>query len=587
MKALLAVFIVVAGLLAPGLAGAADYQDLLEKGEFFLAKGVSYTPDAVRVLEEAASVDGARAAGDPRLISALGKAYLGVGRYTEAYLWIERFLSGGLRGSKVEGLKDHLLNEAGVGRFRVFSALPAEGVTASFRAAADQRMDATAKKVLDKLNIFLAKPFDLTREGLTILVPEGRLVFECSMPLSAQGGYVKEIEIYAGDELEQFVVSSYPPSSLWKVRPGNRNVALTWPAVEKARSYRLTRSGEGEAQQVVYEGEGNSFTDVQAPPGQRVRYLLEVIGSDGLLWGLSSVLATALPPVSSIQARAHLNGELAVVFDWEVGPGSLDRLVIRKTERGEEKPVLDQRGEEILRSGQIVDGPVSVLAAPQVVGYEVEGLVEGDPVTAKSRVEVTIPAEVARIDAVREQVSSERVVVEWDTFPRDAVAEGYYIYLQREPTAVAELVGTVRDSGAREYSYIPKSVESLAKVRHIVVPFVGGRFLVEPIPVEAKDKPPEIDMSRVLRRSRKLPSAVLSWAPYRAAVRYIVRVEGRKEFIVRENYVELTGLQPNIGEPVGEVRVFAVKSDGNQVPLLRMNVQYEKYLSDELPEEQR
>lgn len=571
-------FLLLALLFAGLPAHAEDYSNLVERGEFFLAKGASYMPDAVRALEEAGEADPQRAAADARFVAAIAKAYLGVSRLTEAYHWILKLDRSGVKDKKVEGLKDHLLNEAGVGRLHLTARLPAFGVTGALKPEAETKLDGAGKKVLEKLNSFLQKPFSVGKEGLTLLVPEGKLTFSSNVPVGADGVYAKSFEIYAGDEVEQHLVAPFPTREGWKMVPGNRSVDLSWPSAEKVGSYRLTRAVGDRPAATLYEGADNAFSDKNAPPGIAATYTLLTFGGDGLLWGLSRIEATAKPPASAVSAKAHLNSELQVMLDWEIGDGSLDRLVIKKTERGEERTIVDQRGEEIVKSGEITDGPVTPAPVPQQVVYSVIAMVEGVEQNAQAKAVVLVPALASRIDSVKEQFTPDRVYVEWETFPRDAVAEGYHIYLLREPQGMGELMGTVKDAAAREFNYVPRTVEQAnAKWKHLVIPYLGNRFLVDLASIEAYDKAPDGEMSRRLKRMRKIPNMILSWEPLTHATRYIVKVSGKKEFFVRENYVELTGLQANFTDAPGDVKVFALLSDGSLALVLTANIDYKRY----------
>lgn len=582
---LLKLFVVVVALAAAGGARGEDYSNLVDKGEFFLAKGASYMPDAVRSLEQAAEADPKRAATDPRFVAAMAKAYFESSRLSEAYQWILALDEAKVSDPKVEALRDHMLKEAGVGRFRFTAKVPAHGVTAALKAAADTRLDAPSKKILEKLNLFLQKPFAIGKNGFTVLAPEGKLILESSAPIGQDGVFQKTFEIYVGDEIEQHVVAAYPARDQWRVKPGNRVLELGWPSADKA-SFKLARALGDKPMQVICEGTENSCVDNGTLPGVEAVYALYTYGEDGLLWSISRISATSKPPVTEVRAKAHFASDLSVLLDWELGDGSVDRLVIRKAERGEEKTVVDQKGEEIMRSGEITDGPIFPSAAPQPLVYTIEAQVEGEKEPARAKVALTIPAQVARIDSVKEQFTPDRVFVEWETFPRDGIAEGYNVYLLKEHNGMGELMGTVADASAREFSYFPKTMEQpAAQWKHRVVPYLGKKFLVDLVPIEARDKVPEKDMSRHLSRLRRIPNMILSWEAVPGVSRYVVRLTGRKEYIVRDTYIELSGLQANFTDTGGDIRVFALTDDGSLSMILSMSLAYSRYRVQETQED--
>lgn len=575
-------------LLASVAAHADEYQGFLERGEFFLNKGAAYIPDAVRAFEQAAETDAARAALDVRYVANVAKAYLGANRYTEAYLWIQRLEKTGNSDVKVDSLKDYLLKEAGVGRLRLVPAFPVQGFTGSFRVSEDGiKLDVSGRKVLEKLNQFLSVPQTLPREGLILLVPEGRLVFDASYPLGGEGVYQKIIEMWSGDEVEQHVVASFPQRDEWRVSQGNGAVTLGWPEGPKGAKFKVSRALQGGQAAILCEGVETTCSDVGATPGVPVDYILYTYGQDGLLLSISSITATSLPPVSAVAATLQLSPELNLELDWRLGAGSVSRLVLKKTDHSGEKTILDQRGEEIMRSGGIVDGPLPVLSASQTVSYTFEAYAGGDAPTALSTVTAVVPPEIARMETVRERFDGDRVYVEWDTYPKDGLAESYEIYLMREPNGMGELVGRVKDAFAREYSYVPRNGAPTAQWRHIVLPYVGKRMLVEPVPIHASDVIPQMDLDRRMRKLKKPPNLVLSWDPYRGATTYFVQIGEKKEFMVRDTYVELTGLQSNVVDSDNLVRVYAPLNDGTKLLLLEMQLNYKRYSSEDKPEAEK
>ncbi len=581
--------IVFALVLCFRVARAEDYVNSLDRGEFFLAKGSAYMPDAIRALEQTAAADEKRATGDPRFILAISKAYMGSNRLTEAYLWIQRMERARVYDNKVDAIKDHLLRESGVGRMLLKTALPIPEFISSFRVAPEGiKLDANGKKILEKLNQFLAEPKTVGPEGLTLLVPEGLLIFNSSAPLGSEGVVEKTFEMWVGDELEQNLIAPFPPvHGDWKVTQGNRTVTHSWPSAGLGFKYRLVKVVEGRSPQIIYEGTETTATDGAAVPGLAVVYKLYTLSTDGSVKGLSAVTSSALPPVSGLKATASLNQNLEIILQWKMGEGSVDRLQIKKVENGEEKVVLTQKGQEVLREAEVADGPIVPAAAPRQISYVLEASTEGADAPAVDKVTVNIPAEVVRIESVRDRITPNRVDLSWDTYPDDGIAEGYAIYLMRDKTSTGELVGKVKDAFAREYSYVPKAYDPQAHWTHMVLPYVGNRLLVDPQPIEASDKLPDVDFEQRIRRVRKIPNLILTWEPLKDTRRYLVRVGDKKEFIVQDTYVELTGLQSRISGSAYEVKVFAIENNGNMVLLLESRLDYKNYLGAGEQEEKK
>lgn len=574
----LAFFAALLVLLAPLGAWAEDYANLLERGEFFLAKGSAYVPDAIRALEQTAAIDEQRAAADVRFVLAISKAYISANRLSEAFLWLGRLEKSRVYDNRADAIKDNLLQESGVGRMHMKTKLPVPEFTGSLKVAPEGiKLDANGKKILEKLNQFLAVPRTIGPEGLTLLIPEGLLIFTSSASIGAEGVTETTFEMWVGDELTQNLVAPFPSRNALTVTPGNRSVAFSWLPAGAEFRYRVVRTVEGRLPETVYEGTDTAFTYKGAIPGDAATFKLLTLDKEGALHGLLAVTASAMPPVAQIDAQASFNQNLEILLQWHMGEGSVDRFEIHKVERGEEKTVLVQRGSEVIKDAELVDGPVRPAPQAHTVGYRLRAFVEGEDQPAETEVSVLVPPEVARVDSVKDRITPNRVDVTWETFPPDAVAEGYAVYLLRTRSSVGELVGRVKDAFAREYSYVPKFYDTQARWTHMVLPYVGERILVDPLPVEASDEVPETAFSQRVRRIRKLPNFVLTWAPYKKTRRYIVRLGDKKEFIVKENYVEFSGLQSNVAESVNDVKVYALENDGTTVLLVEMKLEYKNY----------
>jgi hypothetical protein len=559
-------------------ARAAEFDNLVEKGEFFLEKGNAYAPDAVRALEEAAQQDSARAGRDARFVAAVAKAYVRVFRYTEAYFWLQSVEREGKSTPQTDAVRDYLLNEAGVGRLRLTSAFPVTGMSAAFKPAEATRLDVAGRKVLEKLNEWFAKPRDLGPEGLTLLIPEGEYVLSANMAFDASERRERPVEVWGGDEKEVRVVAPYPSADQWKVLPGNRSAKLDWPPAAGMK-FRVSRVVAGTDPVVRYEGAEPGFLDSDVPLGVPVTYRLLTFGKDGDLVATSTVQAEAMPPVTEVWAEAALQNDLTVTFGWSIGEGTLDRLlVLRVGERGNEV-LLDVPGSQANRQGELHDGPIVPAPGEQTRTYRVEAWVDGEPQPALAKTTVVIPAEVARVENVTERISRDAISVEWSTFPRDGIAEGYAVYLIRRPGGMGELVGRVANAQAREFSYVPKGGEPSAEWRHIVLPYVGKRFLVLPETITVSDEDPKTEFERRAKRRRQiLPDMALAWKPYPDAKRYLVRV-GENEMIVNNDYIEIAGLQTAIMAGQYAIEVFALPPGGQMVPILTIDLRYDNYES--------
>jgi hypothetical protein len=168
-------------------------------------------------------------------------------------------------------------------------------------------------------------------------------------------------------------------------------------------------------------------------------------------------------------------------------------------------------------------------------------------------------------------------LLEWETFPTDGLADGFLIYLVKTENGVAELVAKVKNSSAREYRYIPKSgVTPDAQWHHKVIPYLGEKFLIELTPLEIKDKPTEVEYKKRKEAALKPSDLILSWEAAKDADSYLVRV-GLKEYIIKNNYIEISRLQSQIDSADYKIEVFALGKDGELTLLVKMNLGYENY----------
>jgi hypothetical protein len=567
----------VAAAVSPGVgAWAAEFDNLVERGEFFLQKGAAYAPDAVRALEEARDENPERARSDVRFVAALAGAYVRVNRYTEAYGRLSGLAKSGAGDQRTAALMDFLLNEAGVGRLILKGTVPVTRFTASLELRPDASLDVTSRKTLERLNQFLAHPQDVGTEGITLLIPEGRYTLRSSAPFDGTLSRERPIEVWAGDEAVLPLIGTYPSADQWKVRPGNRVVELAWPPLEGA-SYRLARILPGASREETrYEGGAAHFTDRDVPLGSPTLYRLHILGPDGALWAFSEVEATAQPPVGEITLDAALQGDLTVALSWAMGEGSVDRMVVSRADAEGEKMMADLRGADVVRAGEASDGPIELAPAAQPVTYRIEVWVAGETApSAKVEKTLLIPAQVARMESVREEIAPDRVYVEWETFPRDGLAQGYAVYRVGAHGTLGELVGRTTNAHAREFSYVP-DVEPNPQWRHFVLPYIGDRFLVTPEKVTLSGLPPREDFDRRSLRAVPLPSVALSWDPYPGARQYLVRYLD-EEKIIEKPYVELTGLQSRLMGTESLVEVFAVTPEGRTVPLVSVDLRYTHY----------
>ncbi|PLX41538.1 MAG: hypothetical protein C0609_11020, partial [Deltaproteobacteria bacterium] len=192
---------------------------------------------------------------------------------------------------------------------------------------------------------------------------------------------------------------------------------------------------------------------------------------------------------------------------------------------------------------------------------------------------IIIPPQIARVDAVYEDREYDQVHIEWETFPKDALAEGYAIYsLGEERGVIGELVGRVENAHAREYNYTPsKKIGEEYNLRHFVLPYIGERFLVKPFEEEASTEKPTLPFRKRLREGDgTIPNLALSWDGYEGATRYIVTIDGRERHIT-ENYIEFKELQNLLMGENYKLTVEALLPDGNKAPVLSLDLDYTHY----------
>jgi len=573
-------FFLLTVIAVSNVAVAAEFDNLVERGEFFNEKGLAYASDAVRVLEKARDADPARAAVDLRFGNAISDAYIKTFRYTEAFGYLQALMEGGRGDSHTSSMLDFLLNETGAGRLRLESAAPVQGLTGEISLSEGSRLDSAGKKALDKLEKFLSLPHSFGKEGLTLLIPEGSFKVTFSLPLDAKGSLSADMEIWAGDELVQKLVGYYPPVEGWVVEPGNRRVSLGWARIDGASSFELYRSLDLSSYELLYAGEEAAFTDSNAPLGVPIYYKLFSFGPQGEALAVSEVQTWAEYPVSEAKIESFLNGDLTISVPWAVGEGSLDSVVIWKVKDGVAEVALNISGETLVRYGELLDGPVKLTTSNQPITYRLEAWLSGAAGPAAIvESSIIIPPRIARVDAVYEDRDYEEVHIEWETFPKDALAEGYAIYsLGDERGVIGELVGRVENAHAREYNYTPsKKLGEEYTLRHFVLPYIGDQFLVKPFEEEASAEKPTTPFSKRRRvGDGTIPNLALSWDPYEGATRYLVTIAGKERQII-ENYIEFKELQNLLMGENYKLTVEALLPDGKKAPVLSLDLDYTHY----------
>jgi hypothetical protein len=567
--------LLLALLLASSPVWGSGYGSLLDQGYFYLSRGATYGPEAVRSLEQARALDPDRAARDARLLGGLARAYAATSRYTEAF-WALQGLEGlAPLGAEEQGLRERLLGESGLGRIRLGSAVPQSGLRVRLEPAPDARFDVAARKVLERLGELLGRGLGAGPEGVTLLAPEGRYRFAVEAPVLHWPREPLDLEVWAGDEVAVGLVPVFPEPSRWRVDPRSRSVGLAWPAVEGA-SYRLLRR-LGEEEVLVYEGPEPAHEDQGLPVGADVAYRLEVLGPGGALLAASSAAARTLPPVSQLRAEGILGDDLRAEVRWTLGAGAADRVRVVREDAGGDRVVLDLRAPEPLGRGRAVDGPFLPEPEARKLRYRVEAWVDGEEVPAAAApAEAAVPPLVERVSEVAESIDRGSVVVGWSTVPRDGAAEGYAIFRQRGAGVEGELVGKIAEPFAREFDYEVSDPLAATAWRHFVVPYVGDRYLLDPERLRVSGAVPAEGLDRRQRRGEALPNVGLSWDAYPGAQMYAVTF-GEREVLVKRPFVEASGLQNPLMGTENRVEVFAIDARGARVPLLALELTYRHY----------
>ncbi len=567
------VWALLVGLGGPAWAG---YESGLERAEFYLSRGATYGSDAVRSLREAEAEDPQRAWADPRWLLAAARAYAQTGRATESLWALDRLEALGKLGQDAAALRDHLLGGAGLGRVRVVSAVPVNRVEFRIEAEDPAALDVAGRKTLERLGELLGRGIAAGPAGTVLLVPEGRfrVTFDPSAPLESPKGTV-ELEVWAGDEVTLRLVPRHPPADRWEIAAGARAVSLAWPGLGGMR-YRLVRERPGDPV-VVCEGEATSCRDEGLPVGVEVAYRLETRTADGTLAAVGRVAATTLPPVDRAAAEAALQADLRVGIAWALGEGAVDRVRVVREDAEGDVAILERRPPDPLREGQAVDGPFVPGGTARVLSYRVEAWVEGaERPAAVARAEVELPPRVRRVAQVAESVDRGAVVVYWETVPREAVAERYRIYRQRGSGTLGEFVGEVTDAFAREFLYEVADPVAASEFRHFVIPVVGEDWILDPEWIQATGEEPDQTFDKRRRMGMPLPDLALAWDPCQGARLYAV-VVGEKEILVKRPYAELDGLQTALLGTRYPVTVYAVGTQGQRTPILRLDLSYEAY----------
>lgn len=562
-------------LLASSPVWGSGYGSLVDQGYFYLSRGPTYGPEAVRALEEARALDPERAGGDARLLSGLARAYAATSRHTEAF-WVLQGLEGlGPLGGEEQDLRQRLLGESGLGRIRLGSAVPQHGLRVRLEPAPGARFDVTARKVLERLGELLGRGLGVGPEGLALLAPEGRYRFTVEAPVLYGPREPLDLEVWAGDEVAVGLVPVFPEPSRWRVEPRSRSVGLAWPPLEGA-AYRLLRR-LGEEEVVVYEGLEPRHEDRGLPVGVDVAYRLEVLGPGGDLWACSTAAARTLPAVSRLGVEAGLGDDLRAQVRWTLGAGAVDRVRVVREDPDGDRVVGDFRAPEPLGSGRAVEGPFLPEPEARKLRYRVEAWVDGEEApSAAARAEAAVPPLVERVSEVAESIDRGSVVVGWSTVPRDGAAEGYAVFRQRGPGVEGELVGRIAEPFAREFDYEVADPLAATAWRHFVVPYVGDRYLLDPERLRVSGAVPADGLERRQRRGEALPNVGLSWDAYPGAQMYAV-LFGDREVLVKRPYVEASGLQNPLMGTDHRIEVFAIDARGARVPLLALDLAYRHY----------
>jgi hypothetical protein len=303
-----------------------------------------------------------------------------------------------------------------------------------------------------------------------------------------------------------------------------------------------------------------------------------VLGPQGEDLSASSAEARTNPPVSSVGAEARLGNDLRVTVSWTLGGGTADRVRVVRTGPGGEAVLLDTRDLETIVSGSAADGPFVPAADGVEPEYRVEAWVgDSEGPAAQGTAVAQVPPVVERVSAVVQSVDRGSVLVQWETFPREAIAEGYAVYRQRGEDGDGELVARVGDPFAREYEYAVEDPLKASGWRHMVVPYVGARYIMDPDGLTVQSQGAEESLERRAQRGVKLPNLTVSWAPYAGARAYVARSPDGKEFSLKRNYMEIHGIQNPLMGAAQQMKVSAVDREGNLVELVTVEIRFEHY----------
>jgi hypothetical protein len=393
------------------------------------------------------------------------------------------------------------------------------------------------------------------------------------------------LEIWGGDETALRLVPVYPDPSLWEVAPGSRSVALRWPAVEGGR-YELIRE-LGAARESVYAGSEPSFVDEGLPVGALARYVLKVTGPQGDVLSASSAVAETLPPVSRVSAEARLETDLRVSVSWALGGGTADRIrIVRKGPVGEEV-ILDTRERDRIPSGAVSDGPFLPTVDRRALEYRVEAWVGAAAAPAAQGLAYTeVPPLVERVSAVVQSVDRGAVVVQWETFPREGIAQGFAVFRERGEDGEGELLARVEDPFAREFDYPVEDPVKASGWRHFVLPYLGARYIPDPEALTIESSAAEESFESRVQKGAKIPNLAVHWDPYPGAIGYLVRAADGKEVALKRNYMEVHGIQNPLMGSSQQMGVYAVDRGGTLVELVTVESRFQHYARKAAPREE-
>jgi hypothetical protein len=120
-----------------------------------------------------------------------------------------------------------------------------------------------------------------------------------------------------------------------------------------------------------------------------------------------------------------------------------------------------------------------------------------------------------------------------------------------------------------------------------VVPYVGGRYLLDPEVLTFRGKVPDESLEKRVARGQRLPNLGISWDPFPGAVGYSVAVGDGKEVLVKKPYLEVSGLQSPLMGTTHQVKVFALDAEGKTTGLVTLEIRYEHYPRVAPKEEER